>query len=646
MKIQGDAQLLDGGQLLSARVENLGADPISPYAGQVWFNTTDGHYKGYTGTTIMQFATGGALGDYLSKAGGTMTGSLILSGAPTADLEAATKKYVDDADALKQATITGAATTIVAANLSTSKALVSDVSGKVAASTVTATELGYVSGVTSSIQTQIDAQVAVAGDTMTGALVLFGAPTADLEAATKKYVDDADALKQATITGAATTIVAADLTASRAVVSDVSGKVAASTVTSAELGYVSGVTSSIQTQIDAQVAVAGDTMTGALLMGANKITSSYTPIDAVDLVNKAYSDSQLAHMNWQEDVLAVQVDAVLDPGATPAFGDRYIITAPASLHSNFGTITGVGVDDIVVYNGTAFEVAFDISVEGTLAEGTLAWSVASAAFVRYVTSWTEFAGLNSLNAGVGLSKSVGSNIINVNLGAGVAELPTDEVGIDVYSAGGLFLTVDGSTASTATAAQLAILINGSTLSSNSSGIQVAAAGVTETQLATSVAGGGLTGGAGTALAVGAGTGITVNANDIAIDTTWADARYINTAGDTLTGALTLSGAPTVDLHASTKKYVDDAITSVNGTITTLSDRVDAGFFVYTSIGAATTHTVTHGIGQQYVNVTIVDMSNQVVIPQSITFNSTTQLTVVFNATIDCRVITAGVQPAV
>jgi hypothetical protein len=31
------------------------------------------------------------------------------------------------------------------------------------------------------------------------------------------------------------------------------------------------------------------------------------------------------------------------------------------------------------------------------------------------------------------------------------------------------------------------------------------------------------------------------------------------AGGTMTGALTLSGAPTVDLHASTKKYVDDII---------------------------------------------------------------------------------------
>lgn len=55
---------------------------------------------------------------------------------------------------------------------------------------------------------------------------------------------------QATITGAATTIDTENLTASRALVSDGSGKVAVSAVTSTEIGYLDGVTSAIQTQID------------------------------------------------------------------------------------------------------------------------------------------------------------------------------------------------------------------------------------------------------------------------------------------------------------------------------------------------------------------------------------------------------------
>lgn len=56
--------------------------------------------------------------------------------------------------------------------------------------------------------------------------------------------------KQATISGAATTITSSNLTANRALISNASGKVAVSAVTSTELGYLDGVTSSIQTQLD------------------------------------------------------------------------------------------------------------------------------------------------------------------------------------------------------------------------------------------------------------------------------------------------------------------------------------------------------------------------------------------------------------
>lgn len=60
----------------------------------------------------------------------------------------------------KQDKITGAATTIAISDLSANKALVSNSSGKVSASLVTATELGYLDGVTSNIQTQLDDKAA------------------------------------------------------------------------------------------------------------------------------------------------------------------------------------------------------------------------------------------------------------------------------------------------------------------------------------------------------------------------------------------------------------------------------------------------------------------------------------------------------
>lgn len=58
-----------------------------------------------------------------------------------------------------QSTIIGAATTITSSNLTTNRALISNDSGKVAVSSVTSTELGYVAGVTSSIQTQLNSKI-------------------------------------------------------------------------------------------------------------------------------------------------------------------------------------------------------------------------------------------------------------------------------------------------------------------------------------------------------------------------------------------------------------------------------------------------------------------------------------------------------
>ena len=54
------------------------------------------------------------------------------------------------------------------------------------------------------------------------------------------------------ITGAATTIDTEDLAASRAIISNTDGKIATSDVTTTELGYMDGVTSNVQTQLDSK----------------------------------------------------------------------------------------------------------------------------------------------------------------------------------------------------------------------------------------------------------------------------------------------------------------------------------------------------------------------------------------------------------
>jgi len=151
-----------------------------------------------------------------SAAWGSITGTL----SSQTDLQTALDAKVDE-----NAAITGATKTKITYD---SKGLVTagaDLAAtdlpsaidatKIADGSVTNTEFQYIGGLTSDAQTQLNG-------------------------------------KQATITGAATTIDDADLTASRALVSDGSGKVAVSDVTSTELGYLDGVTSAVQTQVDSK----------------------------------------------------------------------------------------------------------------------------------------------------------------------------------------------------------------------------------------------------------------------------------------------------------------------------------------------------------------------------------------------------------
>lgn len=58
----------------------------------------DAATKTYVDTEIASATLGGGASDYLLKAGGTMTGDLVLAGDPDANLKAATKQYVDAAE--------------------------------------------------------------------------------------------------------------------------------------------------------------------------------------------------------------------------------------------------------------------------------------------------------------------------------------------------------------------------------------------------------------------------------------------------------------------------------------------------------------------------------------------------------------------
>ena len=103
-------------------------------------------------------------------------------------------------------------------------------------------------------------------------------------------VQTALASKQDKVVGGASTITEDNLTASRALVSNSSGKVAVSNVTSTELGYLDGVTSNVQTQLDKKlenIPIATSTTLGGVKPVAK--TSNMTQSVGVDANGALYT---------------------------------------------------------------------------------------------------------------------------------------------------------------------------------------------------------------------------------------------------------------------------------------------------------------------------------------------------------------------
>lgn len=143
-------------------------------------------------------------------------------------------------------------------------------------------------GVTAGTYTKIT--VDVYGRATSGA----SATTQDItEHSSNLYFTNARA--QTAMTGAISTVVTSDLTASKALVSDASGKIAASSISSTELGYLSGVSGGIQTQIN--------TILSTYLKTANYIARE-VPTGSIDGVNDSFSlanipvsGSELVYLN-------------------------------------------------------------------------------------------------------------------------------------------------------------------------------------------------------------------------------------------------------------------------------------------------------------------------------------------------------------
>ena len=562
-KIAGNIEFLGGGQIKKLRIENLSQDPsaalLAGLEALIWFNSTDTALRYWDGAQIEQIAVGGTLEDYVRLDG--------------------TKQMLAD---LK----------LVSVDQSTSDALA---------------------------------------------------------AISKGYLVVELAKKQDTVTGAASTVVAADLGANKAVVSDAQGKIAESAVTSAEVAQLAGINidETVQVQIDSKQDLlgyvpfnkAGDSMEGDIAMQSHKIIGLAKAVDPTSPVRLAEFDALQAGMNWKDDVDAVQVDATLVPETVE--GKRYIITDIAALNEGFGVIANVANGDIVEYLGGAFVVAYDVSADPK-AEGSTVFSYADDQFVRYENgSWRVFFGLDAAVAGIGLRKT--GNVIDVNLGAGIAQLPSDEVGVDAGAGLGLFLE---GVESTDTNAKLEVKVEGTTLVKAATGLKVAAKGITEVEVAASALGTTLVGGDGSKVEVSFAKGLLKDVDGkLAVDENYLDERFLNAEDDTAV-KLKVQTAPAAETDVARLKEVTALSTAVNQAITALSTRVDASHVVYDGTAVAQAqHVVPHGLGQKYPTVQVVDENDFVITPDEIQFNNDSTLTVSVIPALKIRVIVSGVKKA-
>jgi hypothetical protein len=346
----------------------------------------------------------------------------------------------------------------------TNKTLTSPKINENVAVTATATELNYVDGVTSSIQTQLDGKQAI----------VSGVSSTEIG-----YLDGVTSAIQTQLDG------------KQAVVSGVS---------STEIGYLDGVTSAIQTQLDAKAPTANPTFTGTVTLPTGTVTSGMILNDTI--VN--------ADINSAAAIAATKIS-----GTAVTQADTGTVTS--TMIAN-GTIVNADVSD------TAAIAYSKLSLGGTITSADL------------------------------VDGTIVNSDINASAGIALSKLATDPLARANHTGTQTASTISDFDTQVRTSKVTDLAAPTGEFSMNSQKIVSLGTPTSNADAATK-------------LYVDTKVADLVNSAPSTLDTLGEIASAIQSggtvyesfvlkSGSTMTGALTLSGAPTVDLHAATKAYVD------------------------------------------------------------------------------------------
>lgn len=492
------------------------------------------------------------------------------------------------------------------------------------------------------------------------------------------------------------------------------------------------VTADITALVDATyVNVTGDTMSGNLVMSSGAtVTGLPAPTADTEAANKAYVDALTNGLSWKQAVRVATTanapgfvagvitipnnnatyfpttgePAVVD-GVELVVGDRVLVKDQSTAAQNgIYVVTDAGVEgatDAVLTRAEDMNAAVEFDgaavfvKEGTANESSGWTQTATVTTVNTSTvTFSQFTGGAVYTWGVGLANT--GNTINVNVGAGIAELPSDEVGIDLFdsAAGAIILTSSGTDRVTTGASKLHLLLDAAgALAQTSSGLKINAASVTNAMLVNSTFT--LNGDSGTDSAAlgttllfagsstqGIATAVTdqtvtisgidagatqkgvasfnsghfsVSSGAVSLDASLDDLNNVSSSDAAATDSIltktagdwqpatraAVVGSTSVGDHndVTLTSPADGEVLVMNGSGQFVNQKV---YHLHTQGSTATTWSVTHNLGVMYCNVTVVDASDEVIIPQSITFDSTTALTVTFNTAIAGKVVVMGI----
>jgi|UniRef100_A0A6C0IQK8 hypothetical protein len=367
------------------------------------------------------------LSDYLTD--GNITGGLVTSLAAKAPLDAPT--FTGDV------TLSANKSLIITTNNGTDGLFLGGTS-TAHLITATAAELNFCVGLTGgTLQTQFAAKAPHVNPTFTGIVTLptIDSNSGDTSAATKKYVDDNTS---GAITGAASTIKTADLSISKALVSNGSGKVAVSAVTSIELGHLSGVTSGVQAQITARAAKGANSditaITGLTTMLA--ITQGGTGAATAPLARTALgvdiagtdNSTPVSLATVTGNYLTISGQAITAGTVPVALGGSGATTASdartglgvaigsdvQAYHANLADIAGLSktANNFIVADGSNFTLKTAADSRTALGLGALA----TAATINNANWTADGADLALVNGGTGASTAAAAR---TNLGVAI-----------------------------------------------------------------------------------------------------------------------------------------------------------------------------------------------------------------------------------